>query len=488
MATSHHVHGHMSNHTTVHLIPMKSIHGDEIGLLKLRHVCKEIHYNWANELERPFYNMFPLKFQHPYNSSYFETWGVKGVGGHIKFKDVSENRFYNTPNVTFLPGLTLMPECHWQHYNPAHLMFPFSVLFEWGQSPPPHLPVFDRLLEMKCPSWGEYLNHWEWARIVLETSLASLLEKGHFGKDAQKEALAFARSSTFQTDEQPVTNVPYPAPQFETHPYSFMLSPKIRDEPDLPGYEGFGERGRERRLLCFETLYIVQRWGLLMNNGANARAFREKAIDTFRKRYPTDTIPASEIDDDPAAIRERCATNSLRILIQQRSPDHGDRVFLNSDDVLATASNFTSHARNVHMFITRFHEQVQLYNSFDILVTTTGSHLTNLIFTNRSNVAILEVGLAIRDWFWRDNAYRFGIRHYLYSHIGHTPSEKCYQEGKVDNTCVVHKTEEDAITCPPRGIDTWHPIGDCSLIVNITTFKVRLEKTIQTLCDSVAKI
>jgi len=379
-----------------------------------------------------------------------------------------------------------MPECHWQHYNPAHLIFPFSVLFEWGLSPPAHLPVFDTLMQMKCPSWGEYLFDWEWARIIQEASLAPLLEKGYFGKIAQKEALAFARSDVDTTNTNGGISS-YPAPRAESRPYSYMLSPELREKPEVPGYEGWGSRGREHRLICFDTLYIVQRWGILMTNKEIAKTFREKAISTFNKRYPHEVIDStSTLTNDPKSIHERCSTNSLRILIHQRSPAHGDRVFLNSPDVLAAASNFTTHARNVHMYIARFPEQVAMYNSFDILVTTTGSHLTNLIFTNRSNVVIVEVGLAVRDWFWRDNAYRFGIRHYLYSHNGHTPSRKCYDEKKVDTTCYPHDTEEDAIICPPRGQDNWHPIGDCSLTVNITVLKLKLQRAIDRLCSSVA--
>ena len=315
-----------------------------------------------------------------------------------------------------------------------------------------------------------------------------MLEKGYFGKKAQSEALALARSnsSIAHSSATAATDSTYPAPRNETRPYSYMLSPTIRDEPDLPGYDGFGNRGRERRLFCFDTLYIVQRWGILMSNAEIAKKFREKAIFTFNKRYPHEVIPTHALTDDPEGIRQRCRENSLRVLIHQRSPLFGDRVFLNSPAVLEAASNFTSQARNVHMYIARFPEQIEMYNSFDILVTTTGSHLTNLVFTNRSNVVVLEMGLAIRDWFWRDNARRFGIRHYLYSHRGHTPSRKCYNEKKVDDTCYLHATEEDATICPPRGNDNWHPIGDCSLTVNITVFKMKLQQAITTLCDSVA--
>lgn len=484
-----HAHSHShANHTSVHLIMLKNTnHGEELPspLVKIRHVCKEAFYNWPDEGWQAMFYQYPLKFQSPYNESYFHNdWGVKGVGGYVRFRNVTENRFYNTPNITYVPGITLMPECHWQHHNPAHFMFPFSVLFEWGQSPPAHLPVFDRLMQMKCPSYGEYLYNWEWARIVEETSLAPLLEKGYFGKAAQHEALEFERG--FKRSDSNI-NVPvpeYPAPENSTNPYSYMLSPKIRFEKDFPEYDSRGNVGREHRLFCFETLYIVQRWGILMSNMEYARAFREKAKSVYNKRYPKEIITTPELNDDPIALHQRCTSKSVRILVHQRSPDH--RIFLNTQDILSTASNFTSHARLYDAFLTKFAEQVQLYNSFDILITTTGSHLTNLVFTNRTNVLILEVGLAIRDWFWRENAFRFGIRHYLYSHIGHIPSPKCYADGKVDNTCVRHPSEEDTIVCPPRGDDTWHPIGDCSLTVNITTFTHRLQQAVDTLCDSVA--
>ena len=44
-------------------------------------------------------------------------------------------------------------------------------------------------------------------------------------------------------------------------------------------------------------------------------------------------------------------------------------------------------------------DQIRDYNKFDILVTMVGAHLANLVFTNRTSVAILEVGLHNRDPF-----------------------------------------------------------------------------------------
>ena len=71
-------------------------------------------------------------------------------------------------------------------------------------------------------------------------------------------------------------------------------------------------------------------------------------------------------------------------------------------------------------FYTPLANQITTYNNFDILVTQAGSHLTNLLFTNRTRVGILELGLSIRDFFWRENAVRLGINHYYYSNFNHS--------------------------------------------------------------------
>lgn len=428
--------------------------------IKMKYVCREVTDNWTVEPWLPFYYMYPLKFENKsHDEDFFMNLQIKGVGGPVQFKHISESILYNTTNITFFKGKTLIPECIWHDYNPAHFIFPLGVLFEWGMNPPPHFPSFDRMTLHKCPSWEEYVNDWDWAQLVLETSLLPLSEKGYFGPEAQKESLSMTNSNNKKNRFPPSKYVQYPYP----HVYS----------PPRPNDGTW-------HLDCFETLYVEQRWGVIMEKAANAKIFREKASKILTKRYPNRAMPKQLITDE--TVKSRCHSKSLHILIYMRPFEHR-RAFNNTDTVLAATKLYTSKSFVLHSSRKEFPTQMEPINNFDIMITVTGSHLTNLLFTNRSNVAILEVGVGIRDWFWRDNAINFGIKHYLFSHSGHIPDQICHDEGKVDDNCKLTSVVEDIVVCKPPENELWHPVGDCNFQVDIPSFKKRLEKAIDAVCN-----
>lgn len=425
--------------------------------IKMKYVCREVTDNWTIEPWQPFFYMYPLKFENKsHNEEFFMNLQLHGVGGPVSFKHISESILFHTKNITFYPGRTLVPECIWHDYNPAHFIFPLGVLFEWGVSPPPHFPTFERASLHKCPSWNEYVNDWDWAQIVLETSLLPLTEKGYFGNDAKEDALL------------PKNARPFPPSKYDLHPYPHIISPA---RPNDGGWH----------LDCFETLYLEQRWGVIIEKASNANLFREKAAKVLTKRYPSRSMPPQLLTDD--TVKSRCQSKALNILIYLR-PFEASRTFNNSKEVLAATKLYTSVASIDHSSRKEFPVQMKVINSFDILVTTTGSHLVNLLFVNRSNVAILEVGIGIRDWFWRDNALNYGIKHYMFSHTGHTPVQKCRDEGKVDDKCKVTSVEEDIVVCEPPEKERWHPVGDCDFQVDIPSYKKRLEKAIAAVCNA----
>jgi hypothetical protein len=115
--------------------------------IKMDYMCHELHPRWPAEIRSSYWNMFKLKFDKPRNQgrNYFQSIGVKGVGGQLNFEDIRTNNLYKINNVTYFPGITLAPDCYWPEMNPAHLMFAFGTLYEWGLHPPPNLPIFDRL-------------------------------------------------------------------------------------------------------------------------------------------------------------------------------------------------------------------------------------------------------------------------------------------------------------------------------------------------------
>lgn len=478
-----------ATHRTVFSHATLPVH-DNNWFVKLDYMCHQLNTCWPSEIQATYKNMFRLKFEKPYTRGYFKSIGVQGVGGHIQFEDIRENDLYPINNITYFPGFTLAPDCLWPEMNPAHFMFAFGILFEWGLNPPTYLPKFERLSLARCPTWSDFLHRWEWGMIALEASMAPLVEKGYFGPIAQKEALSPTITDLF----------PFPPPNNSSQPFPYVYSPsRYRDEK-----EGHSQ------LLCFETMYVEQKWSVFFEHSESAKLFRESIMKVMKKRlpntnmvdayrlvnrkykydatevlgfnFPYKDLPVQTTALDDSGLSARCKNKDLRIFIQQRSPEF-NRIFLNANEVWNTTLKHTNYSIKIEFDSPPMSEQIAFFNSFDILVATAGSHFTNLILTNRSNVAVLEVGLAIRDWFWRDNAHRLGIHKYFFSHSGHVPSNVCYEENKVDPKCKLLSTKDDIIMCPPPDELHWHPIGDCSFTVNITNYEKRLQEAIDSLCS-----
>jgi len=105
-----------------------------------------------------------------------------------------------------------------------------------------------------------------------------------------------------------------------------------------------------------------------------------------------------------AAAAQSC--DSLRIGIFYRSEGSALRKFVNADEVVRLARTFTE---RVFLFTvnssTAFIDAVEAFNSFDILITPHGSHLTNGIFRNTQNglPSIIElVATCVNDDFQRN--------------------------------------------------------------------------------------
>lgn len=67
-------------------------------------------------------------------------------------------------------------------------------------------------------------------------------------------------------------------------------------------------------------------------------------------------------------------------------------------------------------------DQINIFNSFDILITSHGSQLTNLIFSLKRMV-ILELVPCVQDLSFVSNAHQMGHIHAVSS--GHSVTENC---------------------------------------------------------------
>jgi len=227
----------------------------------------------------------------------------------------------------------------------------------------------------------------------------------------------------------------------------------------------------------------VARWSVISNSSDDVKAFRESLLKTKLKRNPKSKPDAMISVLTDKTVPERCKEKSLRIGIYLRYKEW-TRNLINDEEILNITKKYSSHATLKRIFAPPMDEQLQMYNSFDILISTYGSHLVNLVFTNRTRVAVIEVGLAIRDLFWRENAIRLGIDNYYYSMAGSDGDERCYKEKKMDKRCAI-QSDGQTVICPPshKGV-LWNAIGDCSFTLNASIFEKQLVNAITNLCKS----
>lgn len=430
----------------------------------MNHVCLEERTNGLLELEQAYLHMYPLQYggegTADSDEAYWSKLGVKDLeGNHIfgrpTFKPVTTSPAYAFPERTvYFHGSTLMPECFWHSHSPGHWIFPLSAIFELARKNTTIFPEFDRLALLKCVSWHQHLREWEWGKLTLEAALDPLVEKGLFHTYPSSADIS-----------EPYTDldVPYPLPHIFT-PLRRNLTYHL-----------------EPYLLCFENLHIVARWSVMVNSSDDAVAFRESLLKTKLKRDPkskTDVMISPLTDK---TVPDRCKEKSLRVGIYLRYK-HWTRNLINEDEILNTTLKYTHQAVIKRIFAPPMDEQLEMYNSFDILISTYGSHLVNLMFTNRTRVAVIEVGLAIRDLFWRENALRLGINNYYYSMAGSDGDEQCYKEKKMDKRCTI-QPDGQTVICPPshKGV-LWNAIGDCSFTLNASIFEKQLVNAIHNLC------
>lgn len=226
---------------------------------------------------------------------------------------------------------------------------------------------------------------------------------------------------------------------------------------------------------------MVARWSVISNSSDDAKAFRKSVLKTKLKRYPESKPDAMVSPLTDATVPDRCRDKSLRIVLFLRLKNW-PRNLINEDEILNVIKKYSSQVVVKRIFAPPMDEQLEMYNSFNIMISTYGSHLVNLVFTNRTRVAIIEVGLAVRDLFWRENALRFGLHQYYYSMAGSDGDELCYKENKMDKRCQV-QPDGQTVLCPPSSPRTlWNAIGECSFTLNATIFEKQLVNSIRNLC------
>jgi len=332
----------------------------------------------------------------------------------------------------WVPGSTLLSECIWAGPNQAHFLFGLHSYFEWSLSKPPNLPTFNRVFFAFCSPPKFNKVRWPWGTTVTD---------------------AF---------------------------FQRMLKQRIITDRHQP-YMEFSDKGP--RYTCFEELYLYDDWGVLLSSEAVAREFRKAVVS-----------PAVLHQHHKAEqLKERCSNGSLHIAYFKRTA--GDkRAAHNVDAIEQSVRAFTSHPLftiSTDRMLTMDRQFLE-FNSFDILISPVGSHLANMVLINHTRVGIIELGLAIRDDFWRINALqRLNLTSYTYSH-GHTVDPTCPERHLARNCTKVQKTLGNGIVCDDNyyqrdmNKDWFMPISwrltKCSFVVNGTLLRGQIEQTVRTLC------
>lgn len=150
------------------------------------------------------------------------------------------------------------------------------------------------------------------------------------------------------------------------------------------------------------------------------------------------------------------------------------RRFDNIGEVIRVAERYTNEPIKVFTVdeSTSPKEQVKLFNSMDILITSHGSQLANLIFVT-GNISVIEIVSCPADLVFRSNAKVLG-KQYIVS-TGHPIGKKCNNNTikSYDSILRSYNHIQD-IDC--KGLST----KQCDIVVNLTkleTVLMRLHKT-----------
>lgn len=402
-------------------------------------------------------------------------------------------------NMTMRHGSTLLINCFHQHIkssNPAHWMMKLGVLYETAlcQSNNNKTNIFDNL-QMKLP-----YNHVQMAQCSLP-----MLSDWRWGENMW-EIIKHRSDLAGMTDNNT---------QYDTVGWAKL--------PDIP----------HDHLTCFEDVYFSARMGLWMQGRANLVQFRRDTYTVSHEPREAETNPeklnlvhgfddgnyqkfhmpycnalASNITNSNSALNASIPAarniSSARILIFQRTSTTMLRKFVNLDEVVSLAQEYTILPVKVVTVneSTTVQDQIRLFNNFDILITSHGSHLANGLFTmNPETKGVVEVVSSVFDSvFYGNYNHWLGFSDYIMSSGHLTPGAPAVKSFYFGDTCPFqtqsdflkhncNDTKQDLRQFKNKIQQTWKICHDhlqtraCNTLVNITILRGHLDMLFdQALC------
>ena len=189
-----------------------------------------------------------------------------------------------------------------------------------------------------------------------------------------------------------------------------------------------GKESDDRELLCFNDLYVSARSTHWIEGYENAIKFRKEMAGKMGE--PKLAMEISERSAGYGSTFTRQAYCTLggnkpsvaRVIIYQRSESNSPRTIVNIEEVKTVLQKYTEIPIKV-VTTTQYQkiqEQIRIFNDFDILVTTHGSHMTNGVFTVHPYYhAVIElVPFAYDTTFYKNYINDLGFAEYIIS-TGH---------------------------------------------------------------------
>jgi len=356
-----------------------------------------------------------------------KTWmDIAGILGNVTLPRrpilLPKTVYSRMTNITFVEKMFVLNCWRQKRHvtNPAHFFMGMGKLFVHSSYNESFLP-FDTVLYHHCPStggwpWGEFVEEliWDYA-----TSRGAVLDVGAGG---QKIVLPYEEGGDIANS-------------------TVICGKAVYQEP-------------------FSVALFLGH-----NKPEDIRAWRKLVQRKFN---------LSNVSPTSAGVISRYDRNcvkSLKVAAWKRTEGSALRHMTN----MAQVKNLVADYTDIPLIVLNSHskmlpkDQISVFRSFDILISTHGAQLTNMVF-GRENAAYIEVVAVPNDWFIRNG--RSFAKAYIHS-VGHLPANNPNLTKKMES-CLSTAEECDRVT-------KWQ-FRQTDLIVNISILKRDLEDALAVLC------
>jgi hypothetical protein len=267
-----------------------------------------------------------------------------------------------------------------------------------------------------------------------------------------------------------------------------------------------GKEASDTEVLCFDDLYLSSRQGHWIEGMETSIKFRQDVALKIGEPVAALELSERDLEFSSATMHQSYCTlgeekpTSAKIKLFQRTESASPRTIVNINDVVTLLQKYTSIPVEVMTTTEKMSmkEQIKLFNSYDILITTHGSHMANGIFTMHPYTkAVVEIVPYVYDnIFFRSYVQDLGFSEYIISsgHLTPTPTvasgNKTFCAFLKFSDFTTRQCKLTQISNPPRVSQNWYNCAaayhsrSCNTFVNLTILESHLNTLIY---DSLCK-